>query len=314
MVRPRHEARDRYHERFRAKRIQRRIEWLRRFARWLREVTTRRWRELESEFRRRREMTELFIDIVRGRAKLWFVIKHLEVPKEYMSVVIDDKFLDLIPPEQRQMAMVVLREVAKARGITKAIMEKYPQLIAWLRRYIAKERPFPCRHDAFAIKITPITVKMLEGLKVTYYILRYTYAGSARADPYLGRSKPTDLYFSFIAWKKPQEELINAMFSAGEGYSKLTDYVNVPIDVVHNRYVRLRLRQVMMHPHLVKHYFAKEAGRLEMYNYYDHCSVYAMTWHYSKSWKLKETGNRFLWGSRPKRRIKDITYWYGMRF
>jgi len=290
-------------------------EWVReQYEEFRRRYTLEAWREIRRNLERKIETLRVLADLARGRGVVLFKVIHLDIPKGYAEMVIDDKMLMSQPEEIRNLLPTIFQEIARARGITRALMEKYPYLIPLLMRYIARFRKYPCKHDAFAIKVTPVTVQYFKGLKVTYYVLRYAKVSGVRADPYVGRSKPVDIYFQFIGRKKPANDLLNSMMGAGEGYSDPNDYVTIYVNTVRNRTIKLRLRFLYEHPHWVKYYFAKESGREEMYNYFGHCSVYLMQWEYSKSWELRKTEDRRLIGRRPRRpRLRDLLYYYGLR-
>ena len=313
MVRIRLEARERL--------IERRREIRKRLAEQIREELRRRLyrdvRELIRRYRERyeemRETLRLISDIIHGRSVIMFKVMHYDIPKGYAEVVVDDKYIESLPPELKDVLPSIFVEIARARGITKALTEKYPQLIPILLHYIARYRAFPCKHDAIAIKITPVTIKYFAGLKVTYFVLRYSKVSGVRADPYLGHSKPIDIYFSFISSRKPANELINSMNVVGEGTADMNDTVTIYINTVRNRTIQLRVRHMVLQPHLVKYYFSKEAGREEMLNYFGHCSLYLMQVEYSKAWRLRETGDRLLLGRRGRRKFKEVLYYYGLR-
>jgi len=313
MVRPRLETREKVVERrrdIRKKTIQKlREEFLKAFREEVEEL----WEDFEKEVSRIVETYRLFVDIAKRRAVILFQVRHYEIPTKYMEMVIDDKVLETLPPELKDIVPSIFTEIAKARGITKAIVQRYPQLIPIIMRYIARYRAFPCKHDAFAVKLTPVTIRFFSGLTVTYYVLRWSKVDAVRSDPYLARSKPVDIYFAFIGLKKARNDIINSLLGAGKGRAKPDDYVTIYINTVRGRAVKMRLRFLMMHPHWIKYYFSKEAGREEMYNYYHHCSIYAMVKTYSKAWELRMTGDRRLIGRRPRRRIKDLLYYYGLR-
>jgi len=313
MVRPRLEARERHIERRRDQRKKKQEKLREEIKRRIIEEIERYWEEFREEIEKYSEMYRLIVDIVKRRAVIMFKVMHFTIPQKYAELVIDDKLLETLPEDLKSILPSIFQEIAKARGITKSIVERYPQLIPIITRYIMRYRAYPCKHDAFAVKLTPVTIQFLRGLTVTYYVLRWSKINAVRPDPYIARSKPVDLYFSFISTKKATNDVVNSLMGAGDGSAKPDDYVTIYINTVRGRAIHLRLRFLMMHPHWVKYYFAKESGREEMYNYYHHCSVYAMVKTYSKSWLLRETGDRRLVGRRPRRKVKDLLYYYGLR-
>ena len=59
---------------------------------------------------------------------------------------------------------------------------------------------------------------------------------------------------------------------------------------------------------------SKVLGKPEMYDNVHHCSVYAILERRPKSAKLYEAeAPRSLLGKRPRRRIKEFTYYAGLR-
>ena len=276
--RARHEARDRYHER-------------------RRDVRKRFWEELRNaiitsvkrEFRRsiRRHINDLektlekwslIRDIVLGRARIVYQVEHYYFFGRKYETWAYDKLLVEMPEDMRDLVVYFLRSVSISKGFDPKMLDQYPILRYFLWFYIMYYSKYPCKHSAFAIKVTPVIVNYFGGVRVTYYVLRWAYAKDLKADPYIGRSRVVDFNITFMRYKY-DDDLYNSLLYGDEGAMSPNDLVTVLRNARRESEVRIPLRRAMYQPHWIRYYFAKMFGMPEKYTVVNHCSVYLSLIH-----------------------------------
>ena len=313
MPRVRHEARLRWHEHRREVRKKFWKEFREAFTKKLKEEFFSRYKEYIERGEKLREMIRLMAEFARGRGIILFKTIHYDIPKKVMEVVAFDKYVMSLPEDLRNLLSTVFVEIARSRYISKALLEKYPELVAIVKHLIMKFGRFPCKHNAFAIKLTPVTIHYFKGFRVTYYVLRFAPVDKLRPDPYIASSKPIDIYFIAMGRRKPGSEFVNSMRVVGSGSADMFDEVYYFLNETRNRYIKVRVMDYMLRPHIVKLQYAKSAGRLEEVYSYGHCSIFAIFEPFSPRVMAIETGNWFIMRKRPRWKVKLFDYWLGLR-
>jgi len=235
----------------------------------------------------------------------------IEFPKKYNTLAIDRILLSL-PVEDRNNIINILKSISVQRGILPNILQQVPGLLWFISTVVPFYSRMPCKHNAFAVKVTPVLRGSLAGTRAAYYVLRYAKAEDAKADPYLGRAKAVDWNFTMVRYK-PDPDWWNALVFSGEGTMDLNDTVALARDAFRNPTYQVPLRRAILQPHWVKVAFAKEMGQPEKYLQVDHCSEYAVLERIPKQAFLYRQPRRDLLGRRQRHRIKDILYMRGVR-
>jgi len=312
MVRPRHEARDRHHERRRDFRKRFLEELRRRFERRFRRRFRSSLRRHEEDVRRAFETLKLLRDIVMRRAHVAYKVEHVYFFRNKTVVYTYDRLLMSLPEDMRSIVVSVLQSVSEGKGVDPRLYVHYPWIKAFLRFFIAYYGKYPCKHNVYAVKVTPVTIHLFRGYRVTYYFLRWARAEHVKADPFIGRSRPVDFYVSFLRYKY-DVDLINSMMVADEGSMSWDDKVTVIRNDRRESEMSIPLRRAILQPHWVKYYLAKMVGKPEIATMIGHCSAYAVLTRPSKTLRLYAARNRRLYGTRPRHRIKEILYRSGLR-
>jgi len=310
--RARHEGRDRFHERRRD--IRRKIweEFRRRFWERFRRRFKDTLRRYVETYERIRERLTLLRDIALGRARVVFKVEHIYFFGRKWETWAYDKILMDMPKEQRDLIVSFLRSVVASKGYDPIALDKYPWLRYFLWFFIMYYSRYPCRHSAFAVKITPVIVNYFGGVKVTYYVLRWSRAKDIKADPYLGRTRPVDFNITFMRYKY-DDDYYNSLVYGGEGAVTPEDMVTVIRNDLRESEVAIPLRRAMFQPHWIKYYFAKMMGKPETSTIVNHCSVYGILERTPKTAMLYRAKYRRILGTRPRHRIKEILYRGGFR-
>ena len=291
--------------------------FLEEFARRLRETVTRHLhRTEERETLRHRIIVTLgrkMREIVESRGRALFRIPvEFFHPKKWQALN-QDKIALSLPPEDLQNIINILRQGSMGKGIPQFLIEQIPELRWFLWHYMAYYSKYPCKHNIFAVKITPVTRYHLQGTRMVFYLLRYARAKDIKADPYLGRGKNTDLIFTFMRYKY-DGDFWNSLLEALEGTGDMNDTVALARDSFRNVSMQAPLRRVILQPHWVKWGFAKEAGKPEAFYLVGHCSLYAVVGRVTKSACLyRGEVYRPIIGKRPRHRIKEMLYYRGVR-
>ncbi len=259
-----------------------------------------------------REKLALLRDIVTGRAKVIFKVRHERIFDWKRNVYIYDRLLLELPEDVRNTIVQALIDTTRGKGVSPRLLELYPILRHFLMLYIAYYTKFPCKHRVYAIKITPVTLHFMKGLRTTYYVIRWAYAKDVKADPYLGRTRNVDFYFSFMRYKY-DGDLWNSMVVGGEGTGNYTDEVALARDHFRRATYLMNLRRAIFQTHWVKIALAKMMGKPEMATVVGHCSTYGTVGRYSITLRLLERGQYRIRGVRPRHRIKEMLYYKGLR-
>jgi len=310
--RPRNETRDRHRERRRNKRREAWEAFKRAFEAEMRKHIHDYFRELREDYERTRERIEFFRDVIRRRSAVLYKVTTYRVLTRTVREYKYDKFIMDLREDVREEVINALLAVSRMKGIDPRILEKYPWIIAFFRYYIAYYKKYPCKHNAFAIKITPLTIRILGGIRVTYYVLRWSPAKHAKADAFLGRTRPVSFFISFFRYKY-DDDLINSLLASGEGTCDWNDPIVVARDDKGDPMYIMPLRRAILQSHWIKYYFAKQLGMPEKYYDVDHCSVYVIVERRIKRIKEYESRRRYIFGVRPRHRIKEILYIMGLR-
>jgi hypothetical protein len=122
------------------------------------------------------EKMTLLMDTVRHRAVTMFKIVHdpKDVEKDKMYVL--DETLLSLPPEDMHFVINRLIQVTKGNPITREEMMTNPILKYFAERYILMYMEYPCSHNAYAMKLTPLTLYYANGYYQRYYVMRWMYA------------------------------------------------------------------------------------------------------------------------------------------
>jgi len=310
--RARHEARDRYHERRRD--IRKRFwEKLRdEIIKSVKQTFRRSIRRHINDLERTLEKWGLIRDIVLGRARVVYEVKHYYFFGRKIETWAYDKLILDLPEDMRDVLMYFLRSVSVKKYVDYSILEVHPWIRYFLWYFIAYYSKYPCKHSAYAIKVTPVTVNYFGGIRVTYYVLRWAYAKDLKADPYIGRSRVVDFNITFMRYKY-DDDLYNSLLYGDEGGMSPNDLVTVLRNARRESEVRIPLRRAMYQPHWIRYYFAKMFGMPEKYTVVNHCSVYGILERTPKTPKLYTLKDRKMLGVRPRHRIKEILYRGGFR-
>jgi len=269
-------------------------------------------RRMIEEWEETRERLSLLRDIIRGRARVVFVVKHVMFPRKVREYYTYDKLLWELPPEQRDLVVHVLQQIATSKFVDPKILEQYPWIRYFLWVFVAYYGKLPCKHMAYTVKLTPVTLHFFRGLRITYYVLRWSTARDAKADPYLGRTRTVDFYITFFRYKY-DDDFINALEVCEEGTGDWNDSVPIARNDLRAPEYTVPLRRVVLQPHWVKWAFAKIMGKPETFTTIGHCSCYAILERTSKTLQELRVGYRRLYGTRPRHRIKEILYRSGLR-
>jgi len=310
--RARHEARDRYHERRRDVRRRFREEFVKKFRERFRKRFHDSIRRYEDEFSRIKERLTLLRDIVLSRAQVVFKVEHIYFFGRKIETWAYDKILLDMPKDIRDEIVAFLRSVTVSKGFDPRILEQNPIYRYFLWFYIMYYSKYPCKHSAFAIKITPVIINYFGGVRAVYYVLRWAYAKDVKADPYLGRTRVVDFNITFMRYKY-DDDLFNSLLYGDEGAMSPDDLVTVLRNARRESEVRIPLRRAMYQPHWIRYYFAKMFGMPEKATVVNHCSVYGILERTPKTPKLYTLKDRRMLGVRPRHRIKEILYRRGFR-
>jgi len=260
------------------------------------------------------ELLEVLRDFVAGRARPLFVIEHRHffVIDKTVTVIRDRMLMDL-PPEEREAVIEGLIKASTGKYEPVEVLQRYPALRFFLQRYIAYFKKYPCVHKSFALRLTPVTLHFSRYMRSTYYVLRWVKVGDMREDALLRSARSIDLYF-LGAMRKPYDDILNTMTYVGSGTGDYNDTVALARDDLRRDFMRAPLRRAILSPHWIKRAMSKVLGKPEMYDNVHHCSVYAILERRPKTSKLYEAeAPRSLLGKRPRRRIKEFTYYAGLR-
>jgi len=310
--RARHEARERFHERRRDIRRRALEEFKKQFIRHLRRRFGESLRRMIEEWEETRETLSLLRDIIRGRARVVFTVKHVYFHKKVREFYTYDRLLWELPPEERDIVVTALRQLASGKFVSPKLLEQYPWIRYFLWTYIAYYGKLPCKHMIYAVKVTPVTIHFFKGLKMTYYVLRWSTARDAKADPYLGRTRPVDFYVTFFRYKY-DEDVINSLEVCEEGVGDWSESIPAARNDQRQPEFSIPLRRAVLQPHWIKWFFAKIMGKPEVFTTIGHCSCYAILERPSKTLQELRVGYRRLYGARPRHRIKEILYRTGLR-
>jgi len=284
--------------------------------RMIRDSIRKRVREyLRRRETRREKYLELFStlrDLYTKRGAVLFVVrKQFIFGRKYTAYYVD-KILSELSENERAFVVEALRTISETKNVSPELILSIPYLRWVLWSYVAYYTKEPCKHNAYIVKITPITLRYYKGQQVTYYVLRWARAEDVKADPYIGRTKPVDLYVSLFRYKFDPETLAS-LVTAGTGTADPNDHVALARDHYRNPKYEIPLRRAVFQPHWVKRAFSKEIGKPEMYYSVDHCSVYAMFRRWSSYSRTYITPHRRILGKRPRHRIKEVLYYMGLR-
>jgi len=310
--RAKHEARDRHHERRRDIRRRMYEEFRRRLAEALRKRFRDSIRRLRREYEEIRERLSILRDIIMGRARVVFKVEHYYFFKNKRVYYTYDKLLMSLPEDMRNIVVNVLQSISRGKGLDPRILIQYRWIRYFLQLYIAYYSKYPCKHMAYAIKLTPVTIYFFKGIRITYYYIRWAYARDVKADPYLGRTRGVDFYVTFMRYKF-DDDLLNSMLVGDEGTGDWNDSVTAIRNDLRQSEVKIPLRRAVLQPHWVKYYFAKMIGKPEVTTIVGHCSVYGILERPSKTLRELQVGYRRIYGTRPRHRIKEILYRTGLR-
>jgi len=310
--RARHEARDRHHERRRdiRKRFweEFRREFMRRFRRKYRDSIRRHVEEFEAF----KEKLSLLRDLITGRARIVYEVTHYYFfGKKYETWAYDKILMDM-PKDIRDEIVAFIRSVSLGKGFDPKILDEKPIYRYFLWFFIMYYSKYPCKHSAYAIKVTPVIVNYFGRVRSVYYVLRWAYAKDLKADPYIGRSRVVDFNITFMRYKY-DDDMYNSLLYGDEGAMSPDDLVTVLRNARRESEVRIPLRRAMYQPHWIRYYFAKMFGMPEKYTVVNHCSVYAILERTPKTPKLYTLKDRRMLGVRPRHRIKEILYRGGFR-
>lgn len=242
-----------------------------------------------------------------------FIVQHrLFFPEKVRLIATERALLDL-PPGTRERVIDILLQVARGRKITRKDLEEMPELMAFVERYIAYYMPNPCKHNAYVLRLTPITIRHVMGMKTTYYVLRWVNVGDMKADPYIGRSRPLSFSFSSIPYK-PDWEVWSAIRYTGEGTGNISDMLTLVRDAVGQPTTRHQLRRIIYSPRWVRYEFAKELGKREIVTVTHHCSPYVRLERKSKTGRILDVqGDPRLMRRMRRKFVKELTYYMGLR-
>jgi len=312
MPRPKHEGVERHHEHRREVRRKLWEEFKRKFVEHFRKHFHDTVRKHREEFEKVRETLHLLRDIVSRRAKVVFKVEHTYFFRNKRVYYTYDKLLLSLPEDMRNIVVNALQSISQGKGLDPRLLEHYPWIKYFIQVFITYYSKHPCKHSAYAIKLTPLTINLFGGFKVTYYFLRWSEAKNVKADPYIGRSRNVDFYVSFFRYKY-DNDLLNSLLVGDEGTGDWNDKVTVIRNDLRESELKIPLRRAVLQPHWIKYYFAKMIGKPEMYTVVNHCSAYGILTRPSKTLKLYTAKNRRLYGTRPRHRIKEILYRSGLR-
>jgi len=231
------------------------------------------------------EKYQVLWELIRGRARILFKVYYHVFPfMTFRHYVFDKHLLDL-DPVSRQVVLSKLFKYARQKYIPKSEFLD-PQMRGIFQRYIAMYMPYPCNFGIYALRVTPVTFRILQNSYVTLYVLRWTLAKNVKADPYIGNSRNKS--FHQVRWTyKDDYEILNSYVFSSDGI--LTDY-GFPIVASRNELyeplVTLKLRDIIFRSHVEKLAFAKANGRPELWMEYGICSAYAIPARYTHRRKL----------------------------
>lgn len=312
MPRARHEAIERRRERRREIRKRFWEEFIRGITDRLRRRFRYDVRRLMEEFEKTREKLRLLRDIIRGRARTVFIVRHQYFFRNKVNVFAYDKILADMPEEQRDYIVNTLRHIVEHRGVDPLQVRADPTLRYFISRFIAMYSRYPCKHNAYAVKLTPMTIRYFHGYRMTYYVIRWSVVSDVMADAYISRTRPVDFSITLFRYKTTWD-IINSLTESGVGSGDWNDTVVASRDHMRNTLVKMPLRRAILQPHHVKYAFAKAVGKPESHTVMGHCSVYGIIGRVPKSSKIYEAGDRRIMGVRPRHRIKEILYIKGLR-
>ena len=236
---------------------------------------TRPFRRDYERFLKVAEWFRLMYESIRGRAKIIFEVRYKIGNPETWTLYIHDKILRDLPPEQRDFIIQRLFLVAQNNPVTREEIEANPILRYWIQRYILYYSKYPCSHNVYAFKLTPMTLYYGKGYAVRYYVMRYAFARDIKADPYIGVSRPLDFHIFSMTYKYDWE-YVNVLGYAGKGACNMDDSVVSARDDKQLPMRKHPLRRLVFQPHHILRDASKALGRPEMVTNIDHSCVYAI--------------------------------------
>jgi len=253
------------------------------------------------------------IALLRGQAeKAWIVYHDIFTPEKVRMEVVGRSLVEL-PPDIFEHVMNRLMEVAKGAKIKYYDAIQDPDFLRWMDRFIQYYLPDPCKHTNYAIRLHPIHFHIIPGVKVSVYVLRWIRIKNYKADPYIGRSRPSN--FSFIPFVyKPDWDVWGALLYLDYVDLNAHEFITVGRDWLGRPTIKYPIRRLVFAPHHIKNLFVRDAGVREMNVSAHHCSAYIkLTRPYPGT-----AGRNSLLDPRLARRmrrkfIKEATYYRGLR-
>lgn len=170
------------------------------------------------------------------------------------------------------MALAIER---KAFEISTTDTEPY-----WVKFFAEQYVPFMkerrCRSQLVALKITPLSFRLVKDKHAGFFVSRYTPIFVIRMDAYIGSSLPRDMYLVRMAWAKYLLDLTSLRLYGGEGAISMDTPVVTARDNLRRPYLVRTIRDLVFRPYTAVHDFARAVGKPESWKNIDHCSLYAV--------------------------------------
>ena len=307
------EARERYLQRIYELRREHRILRLTYERIRLHRVYTNVLLRIKSLSQRIHNAIAIAIDNAIRRSRLAYILRHKLLDYNTLLAVIHDYLLLTLSPEIRDEIIRYLRHFVYAKYVDERLLRENPILRYFVHRYITRYMRFPCKRNFYAIRLTPMIIRELWHYTFTFYILRHANITDVKADPYLGRTRNVDFYFT-SSRRKADGELIGSSIVSDEGTLDYSEKIAIYVDDRRKPRLRVPIRRIVLQPHWVTYYYAKSSGQVDKVTVFGHCSLYAIPIRRSRTIRLRNVvTTSYELGRRKRHFAKTMTYWSRIR-
>ena len=245
--------------------------------------------------------------IERSRLLMWRIINPLQ-SYIYRLYAIDRILLDQ-PLTIREAIRDYLIQIAKKNPLYRQMIEEFPLIRHYAKRYILYYQLYPHTHNIYAVRLSPLTMSWLEEQEAVYYVSRVISAEALKQTALLESATYVMPYVYKISSKR-SGEMWNSSSHAGRGKIKKDTEIALARDDKQQPIRITTLLRAIFRPHEIKRAFARMLGRREIHDEVETRCVYAMIGRRGKRDKLYEAGTPMRVAIKiRRRRIKDFLYY-----
>jgi len=162
----------------------------------------------------------------------------------------------------------------------------------FLECYSQFHKEKPCRGNSFAIKLTPVTLKLVRGIEGTVHTSKYVPVVILRAEPYIKRANPIDPWLLSTAQRKYWWEIVSFKTAGGRVAAEYEAEIMTAQDATRKALRLRKLGDCVRRPDWIVRDFAHAIGKPEAAADIEHCSVYFIPIRYTQTHK-RYTYHRF---------------------